>query len=300
MLPSRWPQWAIIPVGFALVILILAAALVLEPAAQALMPRLTPTPTLTILRYAAPQSRECILCHTQESTLRAVAATEEAVRHAWINPADVLSTHGRLGCITCHGGIGGTTDLQQAHTGLIPNPSDYREAGKVCLTCHADMRTDIPERYIHTPHERILWGIREGQEVCACSNCHGPMAHGEHPVGTHKNLVVFREYCIRCHEEKQVPPERLECAGCHISPHDIAGALACDGCHTSTTRWSETQLAVHPVELTGRHAQINCFDCHRWPNFGGLRYVCSDCHQRPHDFGNDNCERCHVPEGWKQ
>jgi hypothetical protein len=28
--------------------------------------------------------------------------------------------------------------------------------------------------------------------------------------------------------------------------------------------------------------------------------VCSDCHQRPHDFGNDNCALCHTTVGWAE
>lgn len=294
MLPAHWPKWTVILIGLALAVFTILLALALEPAAQALMPRPTPTATLPMLAYAAPQSRECISCHTDQDSLQQTVSDPTKLARLWINPAEVYSTHGRLGCVTCHRGTGGTTDPAAAHRGLVSNPSDYRDVDEICLPCHANMRTDIPEKRIHTPHERILWGIREGREVCACSNCHGPVAHGVAPVGSHEGLAI---YCIDCHEQRGVPPERLKCTGCHISSHDIA--LDCETCHTSTRTWASVQLAVHPMPLEGRHAETHCFDCHTQPLFRTVSgFGCSDCHRRPHDFGDDNCERCHTPEGW--
>ena len=57
---------------------------------------------------------------------------------------------------------------------------------------------------------------------------------------------------------------------------------------------------MHPVALTGYHAETDCFQCHSWPDFGNLDYVCSDCHQRPHELGNDDCALCHTPDGWAE
>jgi hypothetical protein len=104
--------------------------------------------------------------------------------------------------------------------------------------------------------------------------------------------------CLDCHRERNVPG-LTDCITCHIGPHDVAATLDCQTCHTSTERWDQVALRVHPVPLVGKHAAIGCFECHQWPNFRGLDYVCSDCHKRPHTFGNDNCALCHTPEGWK-
>ncbi len=299
MIPSHWPRWSVILIGFALVIFTILIALVLEPAAQAVAPRPVPTPTVFRLAYAAPLSGDCVECHTDETALVNSGAPEAEVVRLLITSDEVVSLHGRLGCVTCHQGNGETDDKEAAHEGLVPNPTDYREAGKVCLACHADVRTDIPEKNIHTPHQRILWGIYEEQEICACSNCHGPVAHGVAPVGTHEGLAA---YCIDCHEEKGVPPERLACAGCHIGPHDIADALDCEVCHTSTDTWSKVELAVHPMALNGRHGELACFECHDAPDFRTLSgFTCESCHQKPHDFGNGDCAQCHADGGtWEQ
>lgn len=289
------PRWSVIPLALTLVGGIIVLGVLVEPLIQSIAAQPEPTPTPALLKYQAPQSWECLSCHISQDRLRQTVTDVAELERLWIDPADIFSTHGRLGCMTCHGGTGDTQDVAQAHQGLIPNPADYREAAKVCLQCHSNVRTDIPEKHIHTPHERILRGMREGWEVCACSNCHGPVAHGEKPIASHEGLAA---YCIDCHQAKNVPPERLKCSGCHIAPHDIT--LDCEVCHRSTRTWSNVRLAVHPVELTGAHAQLACFDCHKKPNFRGLRYVCSDCHQRPHTFGDENCERCHTSEGWRK
>jgi hypothetical protein len=55
---------------------------------------------------------------------------------------------------------------------------------------------------------------------------------------------------------------------------------------------------VHPVALTGQHTAAACFDCHRWPDFRSLDFVCSDCHTRPHGFGSEDCASCHTSAGW--
>ncbi|MGD2179003.1 MAG: hypothetical protein PVG71_14410 [Anaerolineae bacterium] len=104
--------------------------------------------------------------------------------------------------------------------------------------------------------------------------------------------------CLDCHEEQGLDVQSRDCGSCHVGPHDVAAALSCSDCHMSIQSWGETQLSVHPVTLTGGHAEADCFRCHKWPNFGSLDDVCSDCHARPHDFGSDDCASCHTPAGW--
>ena len=44
------------------------------------------------------------------------------------------TVHGRYGCITCHGGTGGTGDIEAAHDGLVPDPA----SAEACGDCHPD------------------------------------------------------------------------------------------------------------------------------------------------------------------
>jgi hypothetical protein len=304
MLPSGWPSWSLIPIVLGLIALTVGIGLVLEPAAQAITPQSEPSlePVAGLparLPYVASGSGDCVECHGSQQRLQDAGATESTLAHLLIAPDATMTLHGRLGCVTCHGGIGTTQNIDAAHQGLVPNPSTHQEADSYCLPCHHDLRTEIPEHNIQPPHERILWGIHEDEEVCACSNCHGPVAHGEQPIRTHEFLA---SYCIDCHEEQNVPAERHKCSGCHVGPHDLAEAMDCETCHLSTETWSRARLAVHPMEIEGGHAELECFECHIEPNFRNVSgFVCSDCHTKPHEFGGDECARCHVDGGpWSE
>jgi len=299
MLPSRWPSWSLIPIALSLVVVVVGLGLLLEPAVQAITPVVESSTELpgfpTPLPYAASQSESCIECHASEERLTDAGGSPSDLPHLLVAADSTMTLHGRLGCVTCHGGTPATQDVDSAHENLVTNPSTYQDADTYCLPCHHELRTQIPEHNIQTPHERILWGVHEDEEVCACSNCHGPVAHGEEPIRTHDFLA---SYCIECHEEQNVPPERHRCSGCHVGPHDVSQAMDCETCHDSTQTWSSVQLAVHPMELQGAHGELDCFECHLRPDFRHISgFECSDCHTKPHDFGGDDCGTCHVDVG---
>jgi len=304
MIPETWPRWSVIVIALALTLAITIVALILDPAAQAAVAAIvpaTPAPTMVRLPYAKPQSQACETCHLDPANLQAAGASEADLARVFIDPAYLTSLHGQLGCVTCHAGNGAAATKEAAHEGRVANPSSYQDADTYCLPCHHSMRADIPEAYIHTPHSRIIEGVHTETEVCACSNCHGPVAHGTQPVGTH-----LMEYCQDCHVKRNVPADRLKCIGCHIGPHDVSAAVDCDVCHTSTQVWSKTTLAVHPMQLKGAHAQLACFECHTWPDFRDRKgWTCVSCHEMPHEAWGageyTDCSKCHQDGGqWNQ
>jgi hypothetical protein len=289
MIPNNWPQWIIVPIALGLTVLTIIVGLVLEPAAQAIAPQPEPTPTHVHLMYASIESTECTLCHADRARLAEYVSDEEEIDRLVIFPSDVTSTHGRLGCITCPRGVGDTADMEAAHEGMFVDPSLH--LNEECMLCHHDIPEVFPEDRLRTPHDQVSHGLAAN---VTCSDCHGGVGHGFDP--TSGEMICSMTICLDCHEERSLEIQLEDCNACHISPHDIA--LSCDDCHISTERWNSTQLSVHPLELTGWHAEINCFDCHDWPDFAGLDSACGECHNRPHDFGDDNCEVCHTPDGW--
>ncbi|MEA3377033.1 MAG: rhodanese-like domain-containing protein [Chloroflexota bacterium] len=302
MLPSNWPDWVLIPISLGLIVVAVLVGLAIEPMVQALAPQAEPTPQESSLPprlpYAAPASDSCLDCHTDQPSLEDTGAQEDEMERLLIRPGDhtsVMSLHSRLGCVTCHGGVGETEDVEVAHEGIVPDPSHPEEAASYCLPCHHDLRSEIPEHNIRVHHDRILLDIEEGGDVCRCSNCHGPVAHGEEPIRTHEFMA---SYCFDCHEEQNVSSEASRYSACHIGPHDVSDALDCEVCHMSTELWSRVELAVHPMELNGRHAELECFECHVKPNFRQISgFTCADCHTKPHEFGGDDCAQCHVGGG---
>jgi hypothetical protein len=295
MLPSNWPKWIVVVLAFGLIVVAIIVAALAVPLTRALSPASTPTAELPMINYAQPLSGECTRCHTDDQLLLASADPGEDVEEFYIDPASLEGPHGSLGCITCHDGTGNEADKTIAHEGLIDDLSETHPED--CLLCHRNLPDQLPEDNLRTPHGLIEDAVWSGS-ACGvlCSDCHGQVGHGFDP--TTGGIICSMKVCLDCHIERGLEATLNDCNTCHVGPHDLAAVMSCKDCHVSSDNWTDTQLAVHPVELEGYHAEADCFDCHRWPNFKGLDYVCSDCHKRPHDLGNDNCALCHTPEGW--
>ena len=74
--------------------------------------------------------------------------------------------------------------------------------------------------------------------------------------------------CVDCHQVEYQRARR----------HVGAKAMSCAVCHRSDS-WRPTILE-HAWELTGAHAEVDCFACHadEPPVFEGLASECIDCH----------------------
>ncbi len=296
MLPSYWPKWTLFFIALALVVGIVVAALILVPIGKALSPTATPEPDLAAVNYARPLSTECEACHTDREALTASGAPADQIEALYIEPASLETIHGSLGCITCHGGSGETADKDAAHEGLILDLSETHPED--CLLCHRNLPDQFPDDNLRTPHGQVTNAVWEGS-ACGvlCSDCHGEVGHGFDPVSG--ETICPMTVCLDCHQERNLDASMSSCEGCHISPHDISSEMTCEDCHPETDTWQVDAFDQHTEELVGEHADLDCFTCHRWPNFGGLDYGCSNCHERPHEQGNDDCALCHSPEGWE-
>lgn len=94
------------------------------------------------------------------------------------------------------------------------------------------------------------------------------------------------------------------CAECHGAVEygtDNTSFCANGICHGG--EWPEPAAVadfVHPVQMTGQHAQASCNECHQGVREPSLD-DCSGCHQPPGEahFGPE-CAQCHAPEGWSE
>lgn len=90
------------------------------------------------------------------------------------------------------------------------------------------------------------------------------------------------------------------------NPHGDDLAISCTDCHT-TDSWTlsvTTEMSFDHDEQTnfpleGRHAEVECVDCHSDLTFKNASTECVDCHTDVHQqtVGND-CSRCHTAENW--
>jgi hypothetical protein len=292
----RWPRWTIIPISLALAALAIVLGLILEPAADALSPvQPTPTPTMPAIAYGQGRSSGCQTCHFSLSALQASATQMDAADSYLIEPESVITPHGRLGCIACHGGDGEAQDKPTAHQDLITDMS--AQDPEKCLICHQEIPSEIPGDRLRVPHGLIIDAVEAGEPCNVhCSDCHGGVGHGFDPVSGEKHCSMT--VCLDCHEARKLDVQMADCDACHLGPHDVAISLTCNDCHRSTRVWNEVALGVHPVALPGKHGDVDCFTCHQYPDFKGLNNVCTDCHESGHsEWGDHDCAQCHDPGG---
>jgi len=290
----QWPRWTIIPFSLGLAMLAIVLGLLLEPAADALSPvLLTPTPTMPAIAYSRGLSDSCHNCHFSLAALEASANDPSTAGEYLIEAESMETPHGKLGCLACHGGDGGSAEKEAAHLGLVADMS--AEDPEKCIICHQDLPSEIPADRLQVPHGEIIRRIQAGEPCDVhCSDCHGGVGHGFDPVSG--EIFCSMTVCVDCHEERNLAIQMADCDACHLGPHDVASSLTCNDCHTSTQEWHEVDLKIHPVDLEGMHAETTCFECHQHPNFKGLNNVCTDCHMSGHaGWGDHDCASCHDP-----
>ncbi len=158
------------------------------------------------------------------------------------------SIHGRYGCITCHGGVGGTDDMGAAHEGIVRDP----EADQACVDCHPDPVAANPVS-LHTTQAGYY-------TVLEARSTPDKMAQIE---------VAMENHCLECHSS---------CGQCHVSrPTNLGGGLSaghefkkippmnltCTGCHGS--RVNDEYKGMNegvPADVHWVKGGMPCFDCH--------------------------------------
>jgi hypothetical protein len=158
--------------------------------------------------------------------------------------------HGRFGCVTCHGGVGGTDDKDEAHEGMVREPA----SAEACATCHPDEAAGDAHS-LHTTlagYTTVLAARSTAENMPQlkvamenhCNRCHTTcgQCHVSRPTNLGGGLVAS-------HEFKTIPPMNLTCTGCHGSriqdeykgnnagvpgdTHWIQEGMPCFDCHTA-------------------------------------------------------------------
>ena len=291
-----WPRWAVIPLGLGLAMVTIVAGLLLEAATEAVLPeQVEPTPTMPTIAYSEGISDGCHDCHFSLTALEASAADASTASDYLIAAESIATTHGKLGCLACHGGDGEAADKDAGHVELIADMSAADP--EKCIICHEDMPDEFPNDRLRLPHGTLIERTLS-EEPCGvhCSDCHGGVGHGFDPVSGEKFCSMT--VCLDCHEERDLEIQVADCNACHLGPHEEEMSLACIDCHRSTEVWQEVEASAHPVSLEGKHGERACFDCHLYPNFSGLSSTCSGCHESIHtEWDDDDCSACHDPSG---
>ena len=241
----------------------------------------------------------------------------EAWEKVFLNQESFSETiHGRYGCITCHGGVGGTDDKEAAHEGMIGKP----DSAEACGDCHPD-QVAMDEGSLHSslagyttalaarsaPDKMAQLEVMMGNH---CDKCHTTcgQCHVSRPTNLGGGL-------LEGHAFKQIPPMNLTCTGCHGSRindeykgknegvqadvHYIQGGMPCFTCHTADEMHGVLGEFEHRYDGAPTPSCQDA-DCH--PDVGqddGIQYhasyhleglSCQVCHSTTYK----NCYSCHV------
>jgi nitrate/TMAO reductase-like tetraheme cytochrome c subunit len=225
---------------------------------------------------------------------------------AQISPGDLAKVHSHLegmsNCTKCHilGEKVSNDKCLACHTELksrIDQQKGYHSSaaikGKQCASCHNDhhgvnfqiIRFE-PEKFNHTLTGYTLSGAHSRKK---CADCHKPGNIQDAKIKAKKfTYLGLGTACLNCHADYHQKTLASDCAGCHDAEH-----------FKPASKFSHQRAAF---QLTGKHTEVLCADCHavttrggqKFQEFKGVKTNCASCHKDIHagKFGT-NCVECH-------
>jgi len=268
-------------------------------------------------------SLDCVACHAGENDFT-LSPTGCADCHTAAD-APFMTLHRETyggDCLACHDGLDTMAQFSLSDHAKI-FPLDGRHQETTCESCHMDGRFEGTPQDCNACHAEpdIHLGLFEDN----CAACHTPddwlpatlngkpFVHDEHTLFslvTHiTNYDGAAFTCVTCHAANdQFVFTDSQCADCHaaaepqfVADHTAQFGADCMTCHDGTGNVANFDHAlVWPLE--GRHAAIECTDCHINRVFKDTSSECAACHEEPaiHAgvFGLD-CGNCHTAVAWQ-
>lgn len=236
----------------------------------------------------------------------------EAWQQVFLGNAEFMqSTHGKAGCVICHGGDSGVEDKEVAHVGLVADPSEVS-----CNTCHQDI-AHVNASSLHTTLSGMEAALEERGGVVSqgspleqafnnhCESCHTTcgQCHVSRPdeaggglVSNHKFLASpsMQYNCTACHGSRVGDEYLGNNEGVKGDIHWMKAGMVCTKCHTD---------ALHGSGQTGDNryqnaGTVTCDECHQevWTDNNPQHQQhlsdlsCQVCHSMTYS----NCYNCHV------
>jgi len=227
----------------------------------------------------------------------------------------VQSTHGKVGCVICHGGDSWEEDKEIAHVGLVGDPSEGN-----CDTCHQDI-AHVNEISLHTSlggFKSVLeargGNLEEGSPLATafenhCQECHTScgQCHVSRPDEMGGGLVSGHEFretpsmqynCVACHGSRVGAEYLGENEGISGDVHWLGESMVCAKCHSQELHGSEEPVATRYQNPEA--ANCGSEGCHDdiWTNTEGnpqheqhlSNLACQVCHS----VAYKNCYSCHI------
>ena len=238
-------------------------------------------------------------------------------------PTDCLACHrkddthkGLFGprCHTCH-------DEAKWKTPTFNHDSDthyvlrYRHRSAKCESCHRKPVTQekLPTNCVSCHRKDDTHKSALGDK---CESCHSERTWKSASVFDHNRDSRFalrgkhRDVkCESCHKDMGFRTQpSIACIGCHERDEREKGhrgqlGKQCETCHNEKS-WRETGFDHKKSEfpLLGRHAKVECKECHTTKQFKEAKTDCLSCHLKDDTHKErlgPRCAECHDARSWK-
>jgi len=225
--------------------------------------------------------------------------------------------HGEMACVDCHGGNPEASTYEEAHKGVVKDPS-WPDPGKVCGECHGEVaETSKGSLHFTLSSFKHIIGLRLGDEPALrekilgeamqnhCYSCHSScgQCHVSRPEAVEGGFVEG-------HLFQKTPPMATNCTSCHGSRvereylgknkglpgdvHYVKRGMKCVACHKGTEMHGAGKVYNYRYEV---EALPRCEGCHEEALKKGKAHrihrkkvSCHVCHS----VAYKNCFNCHV------
>lgn len=235
--------------------------------------------------------RQCIACHAKDDAHRGSRGTT---------------------CSNCHNSANWKS-ASFDHDSMTRFPLVGAHASTSCAGCHgAGNAIKQPPRSCYGCHASN--DVHKGKNGTNCAECHNSRdwkkASFDHNTMTNFPLrgAHATTVCEGCHKQ---PPRLVKlpvtCIGCHKEDDVHAGKFGqdCASCH-GVESWKTKVAFDHALTrfpLLGKHAQVQCTQCHADKTFAAKGITCESCHADDHHGGTlgtpSRCGTCHNSNDWK-
>ncbi|MFO1220363.1 MAG: cytochrome c3 family protein [Burkholderiaceae bacterium] len=216
--------------------------------------------------------RDCAACHIEAGWKEKGKFDHDKTKFA------LLGKHADVKCADCH------------------KSTNYKEAPKDCIGCHKK----------DDKHETTL-GTK-------CESCHGEkdwkdvrrFDHDKTKFQLRNAHAAKKVQCKDCHQSlKHYRDIPRDCYSCHKKDdkHEGQQGKKCESCHGDRD-WKTTTFdhGLTRFPLLGKHAKVECKDCHKSPRFKDAKVACVACHLKDDKHKKTLgalCEDCHNARDWK-
>lgn len=226
------------------------------------------------------------------------------------------SVHGQIDCVTCHGGVDGTSDKRVAHSGTFVKTPSINQG--VCDHCHYEMvpfrsslhhqgwgqkNSQIARAGVSTFSE-LPAGMQAGYEQ-NCATCHTSTCgdcHVKRPVSGGGGLLDghafsspdMRDNCTACHSSRGGHAYFGVAVGTKPDVHLTQAGFTCTSCHTKEELHGDLHIYDNRYEVaklpscTDCHGEIGGENQYHTAHFDDLS--CHICHSQDYN----SCGSCHV------